>query len=877
MKVVAPENLSLVYAIQHAPHHGTGQGLACRLCLGMLAPFALRPGPDTVLLPQGEIWECVAAYLQEDEIFDLGLPKPFAEFLVHGACHAPQPVRSMECAVRVGELRKKILVHGDRFARGDESTLPEPFTTMDITWSRAYGGPKYKFNPLGKGHGPAADGSHPLPNVVASEIALIEDESGKGSVGFAALPPQWPQRRRFLGNVDENWLAERWPGLPADYDPRYACAAPEDQRFKGWFAGGEPIVVHNMHPGKGVLESAVPLLRPRVFVLRAPDGQGGESNLERAELFQELSCRMETLWLFPEREVGVLLFRGCVDTIDEECGDVAAVLLAVEDQREEALSQARYREHCLEVLRPMQAPPEPEPSPVAEAGSKEEGAAPAQVLAAAAVGVPKVEVDPPLEELGPLQEAVSGLEQRVKEFMDKWGVSEEQVEAHLAKSEAELQTSGLEKELGEQAARDTDPELLLQKLEGQLKDLEARNEALLREHGLDSKQVEEWLAEKARTPETSAEEFTERIRELAGREHLPETVRAELNTVLQASLALPGVFAGLRSLADDLHKQAAPEKEDSPPEPEDVVKEEVEERTSEALPPLTTEQGLERYQKRQSLAGFDLTKCEFAGMNLSGADLRGSLLLAVNWKKINLSGADLRGAICHGANLEAANLENALLDEAVLENASLDKVSAGGCKARRAQLQGASLHEADLRQADLAHADLSGADLSRARLRECRAANLRLAGATLQDSLWTKANLSGSRADETTDAEGADFSEADCRDICWGGARLQKAVFDQALLDRADCAKADLQGARLFMVRARKAVFSKANLVGASLEGCNLFKGSLRGANCSGAVIHNANFFGVDLYGCALEVEKLRDVNLKRTLLQPGLLERRGG
>jgi len=93
--------------------------------------------------------------------------KPKTDVVVLCKAHAPngKPVRMLETAVSIGPLVKKILTFGNRkienrFMKGLTFTDPEPFTSIDISYSNAYGGRAvmrdgsivpYPPNPLGKG------------------------------------------------------------------------------------------------------------------------------------------------------------------------------------------------------------------------------------------------------------------------------------------------------------------------------------------------------------------------------------------------------------------------------------------------------------------------------------------------------------------------------------------------------------------------------------------------------------------------------------------------------------------------------------------------------------------------------------------------------
>jgi uncharacterized protein YjbI with pentapeptide repeats len=97
---------------------------------------------------------------------------------------------------------------------------------------------------------------------------------------------------------------------------------------------------------------------------------------------------------------------------------------------------------------------------------------------------------------------------------------------------------------------------------------------------------------------------------------------------------------------------------------------------------------------------------DYAGQDLSGAQMRGADLSRANLAGAVLVEADLAGADLSHADLSGADLGMAILTEANLSGASL----------ARADLTDAILRGADLTGADLSGAVLSGTDLSNAKL-----------------------------------------------------------------------------------------------------------------------------------------------------------------
>lgn len=104
--------------------------------------------------------------------------------------------------------------------------------------------------------------------------------------GFGVLGRAWQPRLAFAGTYDQQWLNERHPYLPTDFDFRYWNGAPEDQQVHPHLAGDETVTLFNMCPpktpgascdGNGNTRLAFRLPGHLPFVLvRFADGQLGE-------------------------------------------------------------------------------------------------------------------------------------------------------------------------------------------------------------------------------------------------------------------------------------------------------------------------------------------------------------------------------------------------------------------------------------------------------------------------------------------------------------------------------------------------------------------------------------------------------------------------
>jgi hypothetical protein len=156
----------------------------------------------------------------------------------------------MRAGLRVGPIEKNFDVIGDRVWQARVGTItpsaPLPFTEMPLSYDRAFGGADrhsenaaehdaYLPNPVGRGwhkhlKSEWVDGS-PMPNIEAVGDSVSFPDDKRPPVALGPLGRGWPQRVRFAGTYDDDWLADVFPFLPHDFDERYYQAAPDDQQM----------------------------------------------------------------------------------------------------------------------------------------------------------------------------------------------------------------------------------------------------------------------------------------------------------------------------------------------------------------------------------------------------------------------------------------------------------------------------------------------------------------------------------------------------------------------------------------------------------------------------------------------------------------------
>jgi hypothetical protein len=324
------------------------------LCVGMLAMFPLdRPQPDA-LVPEAELWKVAMQSIGDDAVLDLGYPKASAEWFVYGAAYTPDATPSELIAARaqIGPAQKELYIVGDRYfdTLGGIST-PEPFTRMPLVPARAFGGPSFAENPVGKGT-PDSKLAYqngvvqPLPNIERPGSLMLGANDRPAPAGFWAIAPHLPSRSARLGAFDARWLARDWPHLPGDTDVRFFSAAPEDQRIDDFWRGEEPISLQNLHPARAIVKSRLPGLRARCMIRRRA---GDRTQIEETE------ARAETVWLFPEGDRGIILYRAVFAVDDEDADDVETVIGAWERLADAPLPMQHYVEQAVRDDRPESA------------------------------------------------------------------------------------------------------------------------------------------------------------------------------------------------------------------------------------------------------------------------------------------------------------------------------------------------------------------------------------------------------------------------------------------------------------------------------------------------------------------------------------------
>jgi uncharacterized protein YjbI with pentapeptide repeats len=249
------------------------------------------------------------------------------------------------------------------------------------------------------------------------------------------------------------------------------------------------------------------------------------------------------------------------------------------------------------------------------------------------------------------------------------------------------------------------------------------------------------------------------------------------------------------------------------------------------------------------LKNANLSNSDFSGAKLNGADLRGANLshaknLSLDALKDSLYNEQTQfplgiqpdpqlmykivpgtvlplNAKLNGVDLSGENLRSSVMVQADLQNAKLIGTDLSGAVLNGAKLCKAKMLNANLRGASLSFANLTGADLTYARLSPRNGLPTKLNGAFLANTILNDADL-----------EKAYLARAEFKGTLLRRANLSGADFHEAILYKVDLS--GLSGAELYDV-------SLIGQIGANLEGSNLNKAEVTNSDLRGTNLLKTN------------------------------------
>jgi hypothetical protein len=264
----------------------------------------------------GELWGEASkpSYKYEPQC---AFTKPATDVILIGHAHASEG-RATEALVRlrVGPLDKTVRVTGDRYwmkSLGMVSmSSAEPFEKIPLIYERAFGGwdrshpdpGKHRFeprNPIGTGfrskHGSFEEGIR-LPNLEDPRHPISNYGDTPPPAGFGFTSPDWQPRASLAGTYDDQWVKDRMPLLPKDFDRRFFNAASPGLIAPGYLKGNEPVLIENASP-RGTLSFNLPRVPPPGCHIQLVGRQDAE-----------VPMFLDTVIINTDEDVLLLLWRG---------------------------------------------------------------------------------------------------------------------------------------------------------------------------------------------------------------------------------------------------------------------------------------------------------------------------------------------------------------------------------------------------------------------------------------------------------------------------------------------------------------------------------------------------------------------------------------
>ncbi|MBF7729562.1 DUF2169 family type VI secretion system accessory protein [Pseudomonas sp. N040] len=861
----------------------------------IVATVGLLCGPDNGIVAAVEAQKWLAERFSK-QAYDHGLQKSRGSFAVHGSAYALSANQQQGMAVRasLGPLSKTLHVFPPRqWRKGLTGWSAESIGqtgTLPLDWQHAYGAKDYPDNPEGVGYIADPDKAEglPLPQIEDPRRPLRAPGEKLLPASLLPLPPQSSERMAFLGTCDERWKKQRAPFLPLDTDPRWFDEVAQDQCTQGYWAGNEAWSVAGMHPQLAEVSGRLPGLRPRLFVQRralaeAPSLPKDQPAIEPIE---EARLELDTVWLFPDAERVLLLYRTTLRVTDIDGEDLAALGVGVERSGEPGKSSEQW---------------------IAELWPQ---------AAALAVEAPPADLPPPpdvekikAEMLAKMQAA---LDARYASFAEKQAKVFAQAQQMAAKGGITIEPSLLKPVQAPNLAEIAkslpverpvfDPAAHKAALEAKLANTKSaamqQFEQAAKKMGMDPQaMLAQAEAHRASVPPVDPVTAVDRL-------DLPPKQKAELHNRVTTQVAK--FNTGMADLKTKLATQSATIAAARPKlpalsglptlKPRIVWTRELLEASHKAEEKLDGERFIDLDLSGIDLSGGVLQNCTFENCQFKGAKLTTGLFSSGRFTNCDFTQADLQQALFDSSTFKACTFTQAKLAKASLNAVHAEKSPFDGADltqalAARAQFvdsafAGATLPEGDFAGARWQRCDLSGvnlqeANLAKAQLHACPLDNADLRRAALPASSWSQvsgtavnlsdANLQNWRIDQGCCLPALNLNNANLTKASLQYAGLQNATLRGANLTKALFSRCDLSHADGYHANASSADFTGSNLSHSSWLGANFLEARLRKVSLSNADLRGSNLHGLNSEGAHGNAVRLDDALMTRCRLNEDL------
>lgn len=851
-------------------------------------------------------FESFFSNLSEPVVPDFGMYKPQGEYLVTGSFYSDGKVPRPEgyVYIQLGPQEKTLKIKGPRKWSYGVQSEPAPITSLPIDYHHAFGGAEFPQNPIGMGY---KDGM--LPCIEDPNHQILSKTDQPKPAGFSPLDSSWPQRMRFQGSFNRQYLKSYFPGYPPDFDWRFFMCAPEDQWAQDFYLGYEPYEIHHMHPDIPVIQGRLPGFIIRCFLQHTLNGPRPE--------FAELPLHLDTVWFLPEKLLVLLFWRGMVEVTDDEATQISCIMAAYEDRKKIPRDHAHYLEAfrrrmdtddallntfntqdlipdgdkcAMELLqeaaleneedsafsRNMDAKSESIRAMAEEKVEESIQTAEKNMVSTDSPGTDRIDLrkmsaeasdippDADTQALNQKLEAIlpgvtAGDPKKIQLKNFSFDQVDDLMEAvsEFADQKEKQAMAMIQPELHQARIRIAEqldtagpriPQKAETKIQDSLKAIEKMNSDIEEKprSPLPRLNVEAILSELSFAAPQMAEAL-QHIEGLKSSGAASEQVE-KLETQMRGMLQSPDseIGDGIRQAASDFKEAYI------------LGAHFMDEGISphEAPEDEIAERLLRAVAAGEDVSGQDWACIDLSGRNLDGIDLSGAFLEQVNFRGVSLKGADLRGAI---------------MVRAVLENADLTGANLAGANIGGAAARGAVFTEADLKGAVLSRGDFFEADFTRCDLEEAETREIRIAGANFSRAFMPGMVFIETRIQDAVfngaDLSSAFFNECTIVNVDFTGALLSRITWTDVRLENVDFEGADLSGACFAGTDPEKIGFQNVRFAGARLDSANFQDMPLEGALFSGSSMENALFNGADLKGADLSFAQAKSAQFRKANL----------
>jgi uncharacterized protein YjbI with pentapeptide repeats len=850
---------------------------------------------------------------------DEGLPKLAAEFFTVGNAISPQekPVSALTVSTECAGIKKELNVVGDRYWMGGLTGTSSaiPFTKMALNWDNAFGGKGHPLNPAGKGiEKEKTDIGEDLilmPNVEYTHKMMTNKGQTPPAASYMPHLIDHPERSKYLGTYNDEWLATCFPGYPKDFNFKAFNCASSDQQFPSRLHGGENFELQNLHSEYSLLQGTIPKFNARAFVIK-PDIK--VENLQESDL-KEIKTHIDTITFFPNQLMGMVVYRGTLEVNNSDASDYKHLLCAYECQNVQARDKNHYFKSLVGRLHPdlnMQYALTtkdliPDDIPCGMARLTQQESAPTFLLAD---HMQKKLEETLSEKLSDTQQQLIELiEQQKKQDLDT-RLIEEQLENLKNPIKDEWQIK-FEKVIEKLVPTTSDSgEVDLQKI-----DFKAFDELTkLSEEYADfqKNKAQEQLQQQVQNAldngnESLANSLDGVLQKFSLPPELPRVSDPEIKlNELKAAFGQQGEDVDLIELEDKL-KLAYNSQIESYKMGAHMM--------DMGTPPLASqaktlkETVLIAIKNGEKLEHHDLAGIDFSGENLRGVDFSNCYLEQCNFSRTNLQGANLNGAIAARCDFSYANLSSASLTSSNIgacnfNHCDLSHAKTDGCEYGKSDFSYATLtnvnfsnclntlevcfHKSDLsgvlfgeatfietnfRGANLSECQMVSSTFQKCDLGACHGKQVQLQGSNFIDSNlsfcnFIKSDLTNCRFLDNSSLNESKFLDCILADATLRDVTVERCEFINTTLSGCDFSDSSAKYSIFNGCYTLNSLFIKTDLSHADLSNTNFMFSNFLQANLSQANLSRSNFYGCEFMGAMVAKTDFSRSNLDGTKLE---------